>query len=355
MKKKVLVAMSGGVDSSVAAALLLEQGYEVAGATMKLWPKGKYFDGTQPPVEEAARKIARELGVPHFTFDFSEEFESRVVRPFAKAYELGLTPNPCVFCNRHLKFGAFFDRADQMGFDAIATGHYACIEKGADGIFRLFSRNEAKDQTYVLYPLGQRVLSRLLLPVGGMEKKAIREYAKRSGLSCAASPDSQDICFIPDDDYCRLLERLGCKASKGDFVDTSGKVIGQHKGIIHYTIGQRKGLGAFGTPKYVLSLDWENNRVVLGENSELFGKTLFCREVNWLDGKAPEGPVKAQVKIRYTAGASDASVIPEGGGARVEFDAPQRAITPGQSAVFYEGNRLLGGGIITASNFYKGR
>ena len=339
--------MSGGVDSSAAAAMLIEQGYEVAGATMKLWEKGDYFDceEVKTPVSEA-RKVADELGIQHYVFDFSDEFRKEVVIPFAKAYEEGKTPNPCVLCNKNLKFGEFLDRALEMGFDYIATGHYACVKKNDDGTYSLISENDAKDQTYVLYNLNQHILSHLLLPVGGKQKDEIRRYSQKSGLSSAESPDSQDICFIPDNDYCKLLSRLGIKSKSGNFINMQGNIIGQHNGIINYTVGQRKGLGSFGSPKYVVSLDALKNQVILGENSDLFRSELMCKEVNWLSGKYPEAPIKAQVKIRYSAKAADAVIVSENNCCRIKFETPQRAITKGQSAVFYDGCTLLGGGII---------
>ena len=344
--KKILVAMSGGVDSSAVAAMLQEQGYEVAGATMQLWQTGDYFEGDSHNPVPAARQVAKELGIEHYVFDFSQEFRAHVVDPFMQAYQQGLTPNPCVFCNKALKFGAFFDRAMEMGFDGIATGHYAKIVTDEAGVHRLYMADSAKDQSYVLYQMNQAVLSRLLLPLYGLDKEQVRVYAAKAGVSVSDTPDSQEICFVPDKDYAGFLQRMGVTSPVGDFVNLQGEVMGQHKGILHYTVGQRKGLGAFGSPKYVLSIDPQTHRVVLGENEDLFCNHLTCRGVTFLSGESLREPMTAQVKIRYTARPAPATIVPCEQGVQVVFDQPQRAATPGQSAVFYQGNELLGGGII---------
>lgn len=351
IKKRILVAMSGGVDSSVAAAMLLEQGYQVEGATMLLFGQ----DGKGPAegcgaslAIANAKEVADKLGIRHHVFDFTELFRERVMNPFIAAYQAGRTPNPCVMCNDALKFGAFLQKAVQMGFDGIATGHYGRVVY-EEGEWRLFlSHSAGKDQSYVLYQLTQEQLSRLMLPLEGMEKQKVRQKARELGLSVSEAKDSQEICFIPDDNYARFLLESGCTASPGDFTDTSGRVIGRHKGLLYYTVGQRKGLGqAFGTPKYVVALDEQNNRVVLGENSETFRQTFTASRVHFIDGKWPQNPVAAQVKIRYSAPAARAMLLPaEPGRVQVVFDTPQRAVTPGQSAVFYDGDRVLGGGII---------
>ena len=344
--KKILIAMSGGVDSSAVAAMLLEQGYEVAGATMQLWHKGDYFEGDAHDPVPAARKAAKELGIPHIVFDFSKEFRHHVVDPFMQAYQQGLTPNPCVFCNKALKFGAFFQKAMELGYDGIATGHYARIVTDEDGIHHLHMADSAKDQSYVLYQMNQEVLSHLLLPLYGVDKEEVRRYAAKAGISASDTPDSQEICFIPDKNYPAFLSQMGITSPAGEFVDRQGEVMGPHKGILHYTVGQRKGLGAFGSPKYVLRLEPQTNRVVLGENEDLFSSLLTCRDVTFLSGEPLTESIRAQVKIRYTARPAPAVLIPCQTGIRVEFDEPQRAATPGQSAVFYNGNELLGGGII---------
>ena len=346
MSEKVLVAMSGGVDSSAAAAMLIEQGYYVSGAIMKLWQDGQYFEGVNEDIVNA-RIVAEKLGIDFYVFDLSTEFEREVVAPFCKEYIEGKTPNPCVFCNKHLKFGAFFNKAMEMGFDYIATGHYAKVICDQKGRYNLHCKQGAKDQSYVLYNLNQDILSHLLLPVGGLEKDVIREYAKKAGLPTFDSPDSQEICFIPDKDYARFLESRGYTTPVGDFVNKSGDIMGKHKGIMHYTVGQRKGLGSFGSPKFVLSVNAENNQVVLGENDDLFTTTLICDKVNFLDGRILTEPLNAEIKIRYSAKAEKGVISPLNDGKyRVDFDTPVRAITPGQSAVFYHGDILLGGGKI---------
>lgn len=336
--KKVLVAMSGGVDSSAAVAILQERGYCVSGATMRL------FDGSD--CVAPAKKVAEELGIEHFVFDFSAQFERDVIVPFCESYVAGETPNPCVFCNKNIKFGAFYRKAMEMGFDYIATGHYAKV-KEIDGRYFIKPADTTKDQTYVLYNLNQEILSRLLLPAGDFSKEDIREYAKKAGISVAETPDSQEICFIPDNDYINFLESRGYKTPRGDFVDVKGNVIGTHKGISNYTVGQRKGLGSFGSPKYVLDILPEKNQVVLGENSELFSDHLICDEVNFLSGKIPSEEFYAFVKIRYGAKPARAKInMISPHKADILFETPCRAITVGQSAVFYDEGVLLGGGII---------
>ncbi len=349
-KKKVLVAMSGGVDSSAAAALLMEQGYTVAGATMQIWSPEEIAAGdAKEDAVRDAKAVAAQLCIDHYTFDFSEQFKKNVITPFINDYLAGRTPNPCVFCNKTMKFGLFLDRALEMGFDYIATGHYARVTHDENGYHLIRSASGKKDQTYVLYNMNQTVLSHLLLPVGGMEKPVIREYAERCGIKVASKPDSQEICFIPDDDYARYIKfHSDYTDVEGNFVDTDGKVIGRHMGIIHYTVGQRKGLGAaFGEPKYVVRVDAENNRVVLGGNNDTFSASLTADRVNFLSGRFPDLPLAVTSKVRYSGGDSPATVTPLGNGrVRVDFGPPVRAVTPGQSVVFYSGDELLGGGII---------
>ncbi len=343
--------MSGGVDSSAAAALLIEQGYHVAGATMQIWSDGEIASGIGS--NEAvcdAKAVAKRLGIEHFTFDFSNEFKENVIAPFIDNYLNGKTPNPCVFCNKSMKFGLFLDRALEMGFDYIATGHYAKIEHDGDGYHLISSENDSKDQTYVLYNMNQHVLAHLLLPVGDMEKAEIRRYAEAAGIEVANKPDSQEICFVKDDDYARyIIENSDYTDIEGDFVDIGGEIIGRHKGIIHYTVGQRKGLGvAFGQPRYVVEVDKQNNRVILGSNEDTFSTALVAEKVNFINGNLPTEPMSLSAKIRYGARVTECTVYPlSEDRVRVVFDSPVRAVTAGQSVVFYREKEVVGGGIIS--------
>lgn len=355
--KKVMIGMSGGVDSSVAAALLLEKGYEVIGVTMQIWPdqpeETKRVEGgcCSLSAVDDARRVAEKLRIPYYVMNFKDVFEKKVIRYFTEEYLKGRTPNPCIACNRYVKFDAMLKKAEAMGIDYVATGHYAKIEQDRTSGKYLLKKSvtERKDQTYALYNLTQEQLSKILMPVGEYTKERIRERAVELGLTVASKPDSQEICFVDDNDYGRFIcENTDAEIAPGVFTDTKGNVLGQHKGIVHYTIGQRKGLGiALGKPMFVVEIDVVGNRVVLGEDTEVFSRALEADDLNFITIEHLEEPIRVKAKIRYSAKEADATVIPlEDGRVRVEFDAPQRAITPGQSVVFYNGDIVVGGGTI---------
>lgn len=338
---KVLVAMSGGVDSSAAALMIKEKGFETAGAIMHLLGKRNEDAST-------ANAVAEKIGIPFYEFDFSKEFSSCVIDSFVKCYEDGATPNPCIECNRHLKFGKFVEKALEMGFDAMATGHYARIEKLGNDYFIKKAMDKQKDQSYVLYSVKRELLPHIIMPLGEFSKDEIRDYAASNGFLNANKKDSQDICFVPDGDYAKVIaERSKKEYPKGNFVTFDGKVIGQHKGIIGYTIGQRKGLGlALPAPMYVCEKRIDTNEVVLGTSEDLFRREMDITEINWLlSDKMPE-KIRAKVKIRYKQEEQNAEINLTENGARVYFDEPQRAISKGQAAVFYDGDTVLGGGTI---------
>ena len=351
---KALIAMSGGVDSSVAAYLTKEMGYDCVGCTMKLYE----HEGNEAPGDRScctlddaadARSVAYRIGMPFYVFNFKEEFRKTVIDTFVESYQKGRTPNPCIDCNRYLKFGKLYQRAKELQCDVIVTGHYARIEKAGDKYVLKKALDESKDQSYVLYSLTQGQLAHTLFPLGGMEKKETREIAERQGFLNANKPDSQDICFVPDGDYAKVIEDYtGTTSEPGDYVDLEGKVIGRHKGIIHYTIGQHKKLGqSFGEPKYVCRIDAKNNRVVLGRNEDVFSREVLAEDFNWISGETPKEPVRCTAKIRYRKKDEDctAEVQPDGS-VLLTFDEPQRAVTPGQAAVLYDGDIVLGGGTI---------
>lgn len=347
----VLLAMSGGIDSSAAAVLLTRAGHKVTGVFMR---HGKTAPSTAPvgkqgccSIDDAydARRVADLLGIPFYTLNFEEEF-GRIVEGFVDAYDRGTTPNPCIVCNRDLKFGKLFAYADAVGAEAVATGHYARVERREGRTALLKGVDVRKDQSYVLFPLSQERLARTLFPVGGYEKPAIRELAREAGLKIADKPESMEICFVPDNDHRRLLrEKLGERVRAGEFRDRAGRVLGSHDGHQLFTIGQRKGLGtAFGRPMFVAEIDAARNVVVLSEEDERRAE-LFVREVNWTSGAPRAG--RAEVKIRSMHPGAPASLEAlDGGRARVLFEEPQRAVTPGQAAVFYDGDEVLGGGWI---------
>ncbi len=349
MKEKVLIGMSGGVDSSVAALLLLRQGYDVMGVTMDLRPELPGQSGCGSAADAAdAKRVAGKLGIEHRVLDLKERFRQDVIDYFAGEYAAGRTPNPCIACNRSLKFGAMLEAAKELGCQYIATGHYAHVAKEG-GRWLLYRAPGGKDQSYVLYTLTQEQLSSTLFPLCGYTKPQIREMAAQAELPVANKPDSQEICFIPDKDYGAFLRKYTGKTPQpGEFVDSEGNVLGKHRGIPYYTIGQRKGLGvSFGKPMYVTKIEPAGNRVWLGPEGSQYRDSLLAGALNWIAFENPEQPFSAQAKIRYQAEPADAEVIPQqDGNARVVFREPQRSVTPGQAVVFYRGDLVLGGGVI---------
>lgn len=337
--RKILVALSGGVDSAVAAALLAERGYGVGAASMLLHPGG----GAEA---EAAEAAARRLGLSFRLFRWEDHFRREVIELFAGVYRAGGTPNPCVFCNQALKFGRFLDAALELGYDGIATGHYARIERDGQRVLLKRAADAAKDQTYVLAGLSQRQLAHTVLPLGGYTKEEVRALAARFGLSeLEGKKDSQDICFIPGGDYLAYLTDHGLVPQAGRFLGPDGEDLGPHRGYEGYTIGQRRGLGvAAGRRVYVVAKPRPN--VALGEESALYTASARLDGMNWIPWDAPPGPLRAAVKLRYTAKPAPCTVAPRDGGAALAFDLPQRAVTPGQAAVLYDGETVLGAGTI---------
>ncbi len=351
MAKKAVVGMSGGVDSSVAAFLLKEQGYEVTGVTVRTWEEEEPSDDSEKSDIYKARRIASCLGIVHRTVDLREAFKQAVVDDFIREYLSGHTPNPCIRCNPAVKWRGMLMVAEEIGADVVATGHYAKADLLPNGRYAV--RNSAsakKDQTYVLYRLTQEMLSKTTFPVGDYEKDEVRSIAKRAGLPCAETPDSQEICFFIGTDYAGFLERNanGSAFLPGSFVSTDGTVLGRHKGLIHYTIGQRKGLGiAFGEPMFVTALRPETNEVVLGKSEDLMKTEFTVREAVWMGVPESFSEGDFQGKIRYAKKAAPCRVTRTGENRlSVVFEEPQRAPTPGQSFVFYEGEYVAGGGFI---------
>ena len=344
--------MSGGVDSSVAALLLQRQGFDVVGVTMKLYSLDQadlpdYYRGccTVDDVEDA-RIVCHRLGIPHYVLNVQKEFQEHVIDYFCSEYQQGRTPHPCIACNDKIKFNFLATRASILDAKYVATGHYARIENRSEGFALKKGLDAAKDQSYVLFGMGQEELGRTLLPVGGYSKEDIRHLAQEADFPNAEKPDSQDICFIPFGDYKAFLEER-ITTSSGEIVDQDGRVLGQHKGIEFFTVGQRRGLGLTSTePLFVLRVDSQANRVVVGPESALYQGQLSVSRVNYVAGQAPAGPTPVKVKIRYKFEEAPAILHPLPEGASVVFEQPQRAVTPGQAAVFYEGDKVVGGGFI---------
>ena len=348
---KAMIGMSGGVDSSVVAYLTMQMGYECIGATMGLYTGQDRHCPCPAPDTTDAQAVAQRLGIPFHYFDLSGDFEERVMEPFVRCYESGLTPNPCIECNRHLKFDAFFRQARALGCDYIVTGHYARIgyDESSGRYLLRKAADEAKDQSYFLYRLTQQQLAHTLFPLGGLTKAEARVIAEQQGFINARKRDSQDICFVPDGDYVAFLERYTEKTySPGNYLDTAGNVVGRHKGAVAYTLGQRKGLGlAMGAPVYVCGKDMQANTVTVGPEELLMSRTLLAADCNWIAAPELTEPMRVKAKARSRMKEEPATVYPEENGRiRVEFDEPQRAITPGQAVVLYLGDTVLGGGTI---------
>ena len=358
MPPKVLALMSGGVDSSTAAAILSQQDFDVVGITMKVWDDPEADDDATKRCcsltdVEDARRICALLKIPHYVSNTKASFRKHVVDPFCEEYLIGRTPNPCILCNTEIKFRLMLRRARGLGAECVATGHYARIERDDRTGRRLLlkGRDASKDQTYFLYDLTQRQLERIMFPLGGLTKKQVRAKARDLGFAVAGKPESQEICFVPGNDYRKLLEHLAPeRLVPGPIVDLDGKELGRHKGIAGYTIGQRRGLGiAHPRPLYVVGLDVDGAAVVVGTSEHLWANELLAEKVNWISIKKLREPTRVRARIRYRHEESPATISPhEDGAVRVSFDEPQRAITPGQAVVFYDGDIVVGGGIISS-------
>lgn len=359
MKKKALIAMSGGVDSSVAAYLIKEQGFDATGITLKLFDNediGEKKEKTCCSLDDIddARSVCYKLGIPYYVYNFKDSFRENVISRFISAYENGTTPNPCIDCNRYIKFEKLMQRADELEFDYVVTGHYAVIEYDEKSKRFLLKKSAdlSKDQSYVLYSLTQKQLSRTLFPLGNMKKEQTREIAENLGLINAAKRDSQDICFVPDGDYAKFIEQYTGKSyPHGNFVDENGRVLGEHKGIIRYTVGQRKGLGlALPHPMYVKKKDLEKNEVILCDNESLFSRELYASDINLISCEKIDKPMKLKARVRYNQSEQPATVEQlDENTLHIVFDEPQRAISYGQAVVLYDGEYVVGGGTICKS------
>ena len=355
MQHRALIAMSGGVDSSVAAYLMKQAGFACVGATMRLYENEDMSApqaGTCCSLEdvEDARAVAAKLGMPYYVFNFREDFGRQVMDRFVAAYETGCTPNPCIDCNRFLKFDRMYRRAQELGIGYVVTGHYARIQQSETGRWLLLKGPDPqKDQSYVLYAMTQEQLAHTQFPLGALRKEEVRAIAAAQGFINAKKHDSQDICFVPDGDYAAFIRRrTGRTYPEGDFVDTTGRILGRHRGIIHYTIGQRRGLGVSGgRPLYVKEIRPADNTVVLADEHQLYALTAIARDFNWIAWEAPAAPIRVQARARYHQPEQDATafVLPDGR-VQVTFDRPQRALTKGQAIVLYQADVVIGGGTI---------
>lgn len=356
MTKKALVAMSGGVDSSVAAYLTKEMGYNATGITLKLFDNediGETKEKTCCSLDDIddARNVCRKIGIPYYVYNFKDSFKENVIDRFISAYENGTTPNPCIDCNRYIKFEKLIRRAEELEFDKVVTGHYSIIEydKGAGRFLLKKSADLSKDQSYVLYSLTQKQLSKTLLPLGNLTKSYVREIAESLNLINAKKHDSQDICFVPDGDYAKFIEQYtGRTYPNGNFVDENGNILGEHKGIIRYTVGQRKGLGlALPCPMYVKEKNLEENKVILCENHRLFSKELYATDINLISCDRIDKPMRVKARVRYNQPEQPATVEQtDNNTLHIIFDEPQRAISKGQAVVLYDGEYVIGGGTI---------